>query len=134
MKVGLRTPSLKRSVKARTTGRVKRAAKRAVNPVYGKKGTGFLTDPERSVKNKIYHTVTVDPLAPIKNPVNTGNGRINNAKKSGFRPRHILFIFTIVSAFMVALDIFCGTGHTVFLGVMTAIYFIIYLIMRKNGL
>ena len=38
MKFGLRAPNLKKSIKARTTGRIKRAAKRAINPVYGKKG------------------------------------------------------------------------------------------------
>lgn len=40
MKVGLRTPSPKKSLKARTTGKVKRAAKKAVNPMYGKKRNG----------------------------------------------------------------------------------------------
>jgi hypothetical protein len=37
MKVGMRKPSLKRSLKARTTGKWKRQAKRAINPLYGKK-------------------------------------------------------------------------------------------------
>lgn len=37
MKFGLRTPSLKRSVRARTTGRAKRAIKKAIIPGYGKK-------------------------------------------------------------------------------------------------
>ena len=59
MKVGLRTPSPKKSLKARTTGKVKRAAKKAVNPMYGKKGTGFIKDPERSIKNAVYHRTTV---------------------------------------------------------------------------
>lgn len=58
MKIGMRTPSLKRSLKARTTGKVERAVKSAVNPVYGKKGMGLLKDPEKSVKNSIYHKVT----------------------------------------------------------------------------
>lgn len=38
MKFGIRTPSFKKSFKARTTGRAKRAVKRAVIPGYGKKG------------------------------------------------------------------------------------------------
>ncbi len=37
-----RKPSLKVSFKARTTGRAKRAVKRAIIPGYGKKGTGFI--------------------------------------------------------------------------------------------
>ena len=36
MKFGMRTPSLKRSFKARTTGRAKRAIKKAVIPGYNK--------------------------------------------------------------------------------------------------
>lgn len=53
MKLGMRKPSIKKSVKAMTTGRVKRAAKSAINPLYGKKGMG-LADPKRAVYNKIY--------------------------------------------------------------------------------
>jgi len=59
MKVGVRKPSIKKSVKARTTGRVKRAAKRSVNPVYGKRGAGFAKSPSRSVKNSVYHRTTI---------------------------------------------------------------------------
>ena len=58
MKVGMRSPSIKKSVKARTTGRVSRAAKKSVNPLYGKKGMGYVKDPERAVKNSIYHKTT----------------------------------------------------------------------------
>jgi hypothetical protein len=54
MKFGFRTPSLKKVIKGRTTGRVKRAMKKTVNPVYGKKGIGFISNPRRSVHNKIY--------------------------------------------------------------------------------
>lgn len=66
MKIGLRTPSIDKKVRARTTGRVKRAAKSAINPFYGKKGMGYLKDPERAIKNKIYHKVTTDPIDLIK--------------------------------------------------------------------
>lgn len=58
MKVGFRTPSLKRSFKARTTGRVKRAIRRSYNPLYGKSGMGFIKNPKRSVYNKVYHKTT----------------------------------------------------------------------------
>lgn len=54
MKFGMRKPSLKKSFKARTTGRAKRAVKKAINPTYGKKGVGFAKNPSRSVKNKVY--------------------------------------------------------------------------------
>lgn len=59
MRMGMRKPSIKRSVKAPTTGRSKRAVKRSVNPVYGKKGTGLATNPKRSVYNTAYHKTSL---------------------------------------------------------------------------
>lgn len=59
MKIGIRKPNLKKSLKARTTGKVKRAAKKAVTPFYGKKGAGLVKDPKRAVKNKVYKKTTV---------------------------------------------------------------------------
>lgn len=37
MKFGIRTPSLKKSLKARTTGKVKRQVKKSLIPGYGKR-------------------------------------------------------------------------------------------------
>ncbi len=59
MKIGLRKPSIKKAVKAKTIGKAKRAAKKAVNPLYGKKGAGLVKDPKRAVKNKVYKKTTV---------------------------------------------------------------------------
>lgn len=58
MKIGMRKPSLKKSLKARTTSKWKRQAKRAINPLYGKKGMGFIKNPKKSVNNAIYHRTT----------------------------------------------------------------------------
>lgn len=69
MKVGIRTPSVQKRVKARTTGRIKRELKGSINPLYGKKGMGYIKDPERAIKNKIYHKVTIDPVDAIKHQV-----------------------------------------------------------------
>ena len=55
MKFGLRTPSLKKSFKARTTGRAKRAVKKALIPGYGKKGMGWLKNPKKAAYNNVYH-------------------------------------------------------------------------------
>ena len=55
MKFGLRTPSLKRSLKARTTGRAKRAVKKALIPGYGKKGMGWIKNPKQAAYNKVYN-------------------------------------------------------------------------------
>ena len=59
MKVGVRKPSLKKSISARTTGRAKRAVKRSINPLYGKKGMGYINNPKKAVYNKIYNKTTV---------------------------------------------------------------------------
>lgn len=58
MKFGMRKPSLKKSIKARTTGKAKRALKKAVIPGYGKKGTGWLKDPKKAAYNKVYKKTT----------------------------------------------------------------------------
>ena len=53
-----RTPNIEKSVKARTTGNIKRQIKRNTNPTYGKKGVGFVKDPENSINDSIYHQTT----------------------------------------------------------------------------
>lgn len=55
MKMGIRKPSIKRSLKARTTGKAKRAMKKAITPGYGKKGTGWVKNPKKAAYNKIYN-------------------------------------------------------------------------------
>lgn len=54
MKFGLRTPSFKKSIKARTTGHIKREVKSAMNPLYGKKGMGWINNPKKAAYNKVY--------------------------------------------------------------------------------
>ena len=54
MKIGVRKPSLSKSLKARTTSKLKRQVKRAVIPTYGQKGTGLIKDPKRAIYNKVY--------------------------------------------------------------------------------
>lgn len=54
MKFGMRTPSLKKSIKARTTGMAKRAIKKAVIPGYGKKSMGWIKNPKKAAYNKVY--------------------------------------------------------------------------------
>ena len=59
MNIGPRKPSLKKSIKARTTGKIKRKAKSAVNPLYGKKGTGWIRHPKKAAYNKVYRKTTL---------------------------------------------------------------------------
>lgn len=54
MKIGMRKPSIKKSFKARTTGKAKRKIKKALIPGYGKKGMGWIKNPKKATYNKIY--------------------------------------------------------------------------------
>ena len=54
MKFGIRKPSIKKSISARTTGRAKRSIKKAIIPGYGKKGSGWIKNPKKAAYNKIY--------------------------------------------------------------------------------
>lgn len=58
MKIGIRKPSLSKSLKARTTGKVKRSIKESTIPGYGRKGTGLLRDSKRSLYNRGYSRST----------------------------------------------------------------------------
>ena len=59
MRFGFRTPSLKKSISARTTGRLNRAIKKAIIPGYGKKGIGLITNPKKALYNKVYKKMTI---------------------------------------------------------------------------
>ena len=54
----MRKPSIKKSIRARTKGKAKRAVKKAVIPGYGKKGTGWIKDPKKAAYNKVYSKTT----------------------------------------------------------------------------
>lgn len=58
MKFGIRKPSIKKSFKARTTGKAKRQIKKALIPGYGKKGMGYIKNPKKAVYNKVYKKTT----------------------------------------------------------------------------
>lgn len=58
MKIGMRKPSIKKSISVRTTGKAKRAVKKAVIPGYGKKGSGWIKDPKKAAYNKVYKKTT----------------------------------------------------------------------------
>jgi len=58
MKFGIRIPSIKKSLSARTFGKLNRKIKNAVIPFYGKKGTGIIKDSKKAIYNKIYKKTT----------------------------------------------------------------------------
>jgi hypothetical protein len=66
MKFGIRTPSITRSIRARTTGALKRTIKRSVNPLYGKKGTGWIRNPRKALYNKVYNKTSIGLFAAIR--------------------------------------------------------------------
>lgn len=65
MAFGPRKPSFKKSLKARTTGASKRKVKKAINPLYGKKGMGYINNPKKAIYNKVYNktTFSVNPMS-----------------------------------------------------------------------
>ena len=65
MNFGLRTPSLKKRLSARTSGAMKRKIKRALIPGYGRKRREWLTNPRKALYNKIYRKTTVGCLLPF---------------------------------------------------------------------
>lgn len=73
MKFGARKPNIKKSVRAKTTGSVKREIKSSVNPIYGQKGTGFAKNPKKAIDNSIYHKTTFDTLKPVKDEFSDKN-------------------------------------------------------------
>jgi len=66
MKLGMRTPNIKKSFKARTSGRMKRKLNAAVNPLYGKKGMGYIRNPKKALYNKVYRKTTFSVVDLIK--------------------------------------------------------------------
>ena len=71
MKYGVRKPNVKKSIKARTTGKVNRQVKKAVNPLYGKKGMGIVNDPKKAAYNAVYNRTTVGVSDLVKEAAST---------------------------------------------------------------
>lgn len=125
MKIGIRTPSLKKSFKARTTGRINRTLKESVNPLYGKKGMGYIRNPEKAIYNKVYHKVTVDPLKPLK------NGSRNNTKRTAPEPELVGYSFYKIETKEYNCNKLIYILLAVFLGIFGAHYF--YSGQKKKG-
>lgn len=125
MKIGVRTPSLKKSFKARTTGRINRTLKKSINPLYGKKGMGYIKNPEKAIYNKVYHKVTVDPLKPLK------NGSRNNTKRTAPEPELVGYSFYRIETKEYICNKVMYILLAVFLGIFGAQYF--YSGQKKKG-
>lgn len=99
MKVGMRKPNIKKSISARTTGKVKRTLKSSIDPTYGKKGMGYIKDPKKAVYNKVYNKTSFSVLDMVD--PNTPKNEQQNYNTSD----DIKTIFTIV-CFIIAIVLF----------------------------
>ena len=130
MKIGMRTPSPTRSVKAKTTGRLNRAVKKSVNPVYGHKGVGYIKDPERAIKNKIYHKVTYDPLKSMKNA--DWPDLEPAAKPSSITLAAILSPISIIASIYFIYKLLAYNEFHIIPVAIMAIYLVIIIIAKKH--
>lgn len=64
MKIGIRNPSINKSINARTKGKVTRVIKSNI-PGYGRKGTGYVKNPKRALYNKVYSKTTFSGVGSI---------------------------------------------------------------------
>jgi len=65
MRFGIRIPSVKKMIRARTTGKIVRMVK-SISPVYGKRGMGYINNPRKAVYNKVYSKTSFSIFDIIK--------------------------------------------------------------------
>lgn len=80
MKIGPRKPNIKKSIKARTTGKLKRQVKKSINPTYGKKGAGWAKNPKKAAYNKVYNKTTFGINDAVKSSTKHSNNNIHKKK------------------------------------------------------
>ena len=143
MKVGVRKPSVSKRVKARTTGRAKRAVKKAVIPYYGAKGIGIIKNPKKAVYNKVYRktTVGVDDFVAV---AASNNGRkrskaneeyANQANPKNLKAVSIILIILSVFFFMVAaVGLLAEVYSLLLIGLISGVFSLHYARKIKNGL
>ena len=95
MKIGFRTPNLKKRLRARTTGKIKRKAKKMINPFYGKKGVGFIKNPSGAIKNSIYHKVTVDPINLTTSNIKRTFKKLNSVENLNYNKKTALILCSL---------------------------------------
>ena len=66
MKIGFRKPNIKKSIKARTTSKIKRKIKKIADPLYGKKGMSYINNPKKAAYNKIYNKISINAFDVFK--------------------------------------------------------------------
>ena len=132
MKFGIRKPSIRKSIKARTTGKIKRNMKKAINPFYGKKGMGLINNPKKAIYNKVYNKTTVG-LGSIINTNKKEKTKVNNIqsiKKEHIKNKNevegtIMKKGTIIRNIFGGLFIFTGLVGMFSSGLMAGIFMIL---------
>lgn len=139
MKFGARTPSIKKSVKARTTGKINRQVKRSVVPLYGKKGTGIIKNPKKAVYNKVYNKTTISVVPPLigvgtsskpktsKSTISYHNQGIIEAPQSNKVTRRYISVFTKWEKYLL-LYMFISFIIGLFITPILALYIIITIV------
>ena len=125
MKIGVRKPSLSKSLKARTTSKLKRQVKRAIIPTYGQKGTGLIKDPKRAIYNKVYNKTTVDAFSSVKK----GNINYQRTNRGLYTYRGAKVSPASSWYFPVGLSAFCSLLYFTLNPVIACIFLIITLIL-----
>lgn len=125
MKIGIRKPNLKKSIKARTTGKLKRQIKSSMNPLYGEKGVGFIKEPKRAIYNKVYNKTTIttlgSPHKANKAEQVASTPKLNN-HSSLSKLRKFYLIIGIVNVFTVILGFAMGESTLGFIMLLIAIF------------
>ena len=94
----VRKPSIKKSVSARTKGKITRSIKKSVNPLYGKKGIGLVNDPKKAMYNKIYNNTSIGVNDILSNNNNNNyNNDYTNTNTSNSTGSTIKAIFALIS-------------------------------------
>lgn len=123
VKVGIRKPSWKKSVAARTKGQFTRSVKRAIIPGYGKRGAGW-AHPKRKLYNKAYSKTTISAkdfaTGKYKN-----RGRRSSAVNSN-SSIHLGCMGTVALAILITIGIHYWYISLLIIGVIGAIIYADY--------
>lgn len=132
MKFGLRKPSINKSISAKTTGRLEKACKRAINPCYGRKGSGVIKNPSRSSYNKVYNKTSYSVYGRITNKRYSRRNDVDGA--SGCIAGIIIIIVLIslwFAPFGTILAVVVGGPILMIMSVILGIIYILFYITRE---
>ena len=90
MKFGIRKPNIEKSIKARTTEKIKRKVNSTMNPLYEKKGIGYVNDPKKAIYNKVYNKTSISVTKAFI--PKSGDGIVISILKISFLPAILVVI------------------------------------------